>query len=528
MGFFINIFNCIEYEKYLNKIFFTKIKKMNSCQNGKVLKENKGENESKENNTLKIVSQVLDCVLNENEKEVFSDEQKGNSENEHSKSDETTDSHSLEENSTILIRNNNYSVTSNQNYIPFNQISQIKNQSSGYLSEQNNFENYPQNNGSYNFNQIYSDNSNQNTIKNQIQNQNKNHNLNQNLIKNNYSQQFPQQVNSMQVLIQKNEPSNYNQISNFQNIYQNRSQNKLKSKSSSNPNNLLFSKILSSLRSLMTDISANQACPKFFSLLIQSQRIQFLKSLSPIIVDLSLSKISNQTILSILDLLSDEQEKNIFKLALFPRITELFNNFYGVHIIEKMIELYDDTNLIDIYDIIIKNFLYLATSSNGLFVCKKMIIKNKMLTYIDKILFILINNFDYLIHRKYSNFTIQTAVEVWPFEKKLPLFYMLKCKLIECCCEKYSSNVIEKYLEQCPSQLHGKIIEDLSKKNIIIRLLTNFFGNFVLLKLINVCSLDNKISLVNIISANIEQISDSKFYIKWKYILLEFIKNLSC
>ncbi len=290
---------------------------------------------------------------------------------------------------------------------------------------------------------------------------------------------------------------------------------------------LIFNEILPYLPHLMIDHYANYFCQKFYGILNRNQRIIFIQKISPFFVEISNSSVGTYPIQSIISQFLENEEKSVFLKLIYPKIPKIIINPNGVHVVEKIIEVYNDENLCGIYEIIIKYFLSLSTNVNGLFICKKMILKNRNPIYIDQLLNIFIQYLPFLIHKQYSNYTFQVAIETWNYKKILPLFYLLNKNFIEYACEKYSSNVIEKYLEYCSPNLLNQIVDTISRNNEILCLLRNPFGNYVLLKAIKLASMSDKIKLMISLSNNIEKISDCKYYLKWKYILSNLLKSLN-
>ena len=287
---------------------------------------------------------------------------------------------------------------------------------------------------------------------------------------------------------------------------------------------LIFNEILPFLQNLMIDNYANYFTQKFFGILRSDQRILFLKQISPFMSEIANSHVGTYPLQSLIGQLITDEEKEIIFLSVYPKILDMINNPNGVHVIEKMIEVYSDEKLCNIYDVIVKYFINLSTNANGLFICKKMILKNRMPFYINKLVNILTKNLPLLIHKQYGNYSIQVAIETWPYETVLPIFYLLNNNFIEYACEKYSSNVIEKFLEFSLPDTLKQIIDTIVNNNKIISLLKNPYGNFVLLKAIKLVDLEDKLKIIFSINANIEKISNTKYYLKWKYIISSIVQ----
>ena len=362
-----------------------------------------------------------------------------------------------------------------------------------------------------------------NNVQNNIQLPILNNQINQiNMINQIYLENHSENLDIIPILIQKKEFINF-----ITSQCGSRFMQKIYKKLNSQLITLIFNEILPFLPNLMIDNYANYFTQKFFGILNKNQRILFLKQISPFMAEISNSNVGTYPIQSLIGQLITDEEKEIIFLSVYPKILDIINSPNGVHVIEKMIEVYSDEKLCGIYDVIVKYFLHLSTNVNGLFICKKMILKNRMPFYINKLVNIMSKNLTTLIHKQYGNYSIQIAIETWSYETILPIFYLLGNNFIEYACEKYSSNVIEKYLEFSLPETLKQIIDVIIKSNKIITLLKNPYGNFVLLKAIKLVDFEDKIKLVLCINANIEKIANTKYYLKWKYIVSSIVQFLN-
>ena len=91
--------------------------------------------------------------------------------------------------------------------------------------------------------------------------------------------------------------------------------------------------------------------------------------------------------------------------------------------------------------------------------------------------------------------------------------------------EKYSSNVMEKYIEKSDDILN-EFINEIIFQGKISEIMKSNFGNFVIQKAIKLSSGENKRKLIIEVSKNIYKLNDKKLIIKWKDLILKDLKNL--
>lgn len=162
----------------------------------------------------------------------------------------------------------------------------------------------------------------------------------------------------------------------------------------------------------MIDSYANYFCQKFFSFLNEVDKLKFLRKLKENFVEIGNSKIGTYPLQSIIDQLHSEPEKKIIIEAVREKVLFLCLNAQGTHVIEKMLNLFEEWRLQHIYETIIKNFLFLTNNSNGLCVIKKIIAKAQTPESQFIIRNILSENSMTLVQNPYGNYAIQAALEV--------------------------------------------------------------------------------------------------------------------
>ncbi len=91
--------------------------------------------------------------------------------------------------------------------------------------------------------------------------------------------------------------------------------------------------------------------------------------------------------------------------------------------------------------------------------------------------------------------------------------------------QKFSSNVVEKFLEKGKETVITKYIEEVSINNRIVDLMKNNYGNYVVQKALKLANDKNKYKLIDIIVRNLDKIGDKKLISKWKSIVQSRIEE---
>ena len=289
----------------------------------------------------------------------------------------------------------------------------------------------------------------------------------------------------------------------------------------------IFLEINPHLNDLLIDPYANYFCRKFFTFLNQKDRIDFLSKIQNSLLELSSNSIGTFPVQGIIEHIGSKNEKNIIINIIKDHIPELSINPYSCHVIEKVLSCFEEEYIPFIYDYIIDNFLFLSYNANGICLIRRIVSfthKKKLHEFIKKI--VEENSMELIVHPN-GNYVIQELVESWDlFEVKQSLL-LYKNKLTFLSMEKYSSNVMEKYIEKS-DEILTEYIDEIIKFGKLYEIMKNNFGNFVIQKALKLSYGENKKRLIIEVSKNICKLNDKKLIIKWKELIvldLEKIKS---
>lgn len=269
----------------------------------------------------------------------------------------------------------------------------------------------------------------------------------------------------------------------------------------------------------MVDPYANYFCQKFYAFLDFEDKLLFLSNIVENFTQIANNKIGTYPLQAVLEQLRSDREKNMVIEAIRVNPTEMFYDSQGVHVIEKIIICFEEERISFLYELALGSFLKLANNTNGLCIIKKIIIHAKNEETIKRILQKLVDNSSTLIQNPFGNYSIQTAVDVWKEENVMPIIKQFYGKFINLSMQKFSSNVVEKFLLKGGEPVISKYIEEISINNRIVDLMKNNYGNYVVQKALKLANNVNKNKLVEVILRNLEKIGDKKLIHKWKSIV---------
>ena len=285
----------------------------------------------------------------------------------------------------------------------------------------------------------------------------------------------------------------------------------------------IFIELSYNLDELFTDPYANYFCKKFFTYLSQKDRAELLKSIEKSIVKYSCDSVGTFTIQTIIEHVGSKSEKIIIASAIKENVKELSFDPFGTYVLERLLTYFEEEYISFIYSYIIDHFTELACDNNGIVVVKKIIMFTHKKVLHDKIKNIIKENVMSLIKHPYASVLLQVIIESWPDYKDMIELYEDKYFVFST--DKYASNVVERCLEKDQNILN-KYIDDIINSEKIHEVMKSNYGNYVIQKAIKLATGEYKEKIVENAAKNVNKLNDPKLIIKWKSILMPYIKEI--
>ena len=166
----------------------------------------------------------------------------------------------------------------------------------------------------------------------------------------------------------------------------------------------------------------------------------------------------------------------------------------------------------------------MANNCNGICLVKKILTFTNKKNLHEKIKQIVKENSYELIKHPYGNFVIQVIVECWNDYKEIINLY--KSNFLNLSLEKYSSNVIERFIEK-DEEILNEFIDEIIKSNRIYEIMKSNYGNYVTQKIIKLSKNDYKNKIVFCAAKDIQNLIEIKLILKWKSLLLPHLNILA-
>ena len=175
----------------------------------------------------------------------------------------------------------------------------------------------------------------------------------------------------------------------------------------------------------------------------------------------------------------------LFKNALSKIMDKLINNLNGSFVLMHYAIQIKDNEMI--YDFLNDNIIEIATNSYSCSALQKLIDIGTNQQR-QKLLINIINNTNNLVGNQCGLYVIQFIMSKNNYYINDAILGKLFNKIIFLSKRKYSSNVVEKCLETCSPEMVNKLINIFNNEAIIRDLIKDIFGNYVIQKLLIVCT----------------------------------------
>ena len=361
--------------------------------------------------------------------------------------------------------NNNY-INSNKNMIP-----NIENYS-------NNINGYNNNNYNYSNQDFVASNNNINYFEKDNNKKQKNKNKPQKEI--NYMNMSLKEItNKLELLATKKHGCKF--LENYLKVSKNRSEI---------INNEFYPKLYwIKLYELSNDLFGNYFIQTLIPELDSNNLISFTNIIVSNLLNLCLNPHGTRVVQILINNIKDNKYNLllIFKNALSKIIDKLIDNLNGSFVIMHYAATIKDNEII--YDFLNSNIVEIATNSYSCSALQKLIDigSNKQK---QQLLINLINNTDNLVGNQCGLYVLQFIMNKNNYYINDTILDKIINKIIFLSKRKYSSNVIEKCLETCSPERVNQLINIYNNETIIRDLIKDIFGNYVIQKLLIVCSND--------------------------------------
>ncbi|CAH9111074.1 unnamed protein product [Cuscuta epithymum] len=262
---------------------------------------------------------------------------------------------------------------------------------------------------------------------------------------------------------------------------------------------------------LIKNPSGSYLIQKLFSTCSQEQRLRIILTLTETpfeLIYICLNSIGARAMQKMMEEMSSAQERSIVMNALRPGAVRLACDTYGHLVISYCLTNFSFEFNEGIIKEITDKCFQVATHIRG---CRmlQLCVENARGEARNRLVFEILANAAMLSEDPYGNYVVQHLLEQNIPKVEDSLFRVLEGRFAPLCCNKYSSNVVEKFFLKY-GENSAKILRELIQSPMAPRLLVDPFANYVIQKALNVATGHWSVALMDLIRMNASTMQSTK------------------
>ena len=271
---------------------------------------------------------------------------------------------------------------------------------------------------------------------------------------------------------------------------------------------ILLAKICPYISEIIMDKYGNYFSKKLIQICLPYQRIKLLKQIENNFIIISKSPFGTHPLQCLIETINMNEEKNLVLKYILNKELELSLDPRGVNVLKKFIISTNDEERKELNNNLIKNISELIINQYGVIILITLI-KNSKDKNIFKTITEYINNNNplFFIQHPYSNYVIQALLIHTNQEFCEDIIKNIINNYLNLSLQKNSNKVVENCIKYGKSSTIKKIFNNILEENNLICLLNNYYGKFVIEKLIAKLNKDEKNMIIKKLEEN-ENISE--------------------
>ncbi|KAH9440172.1 hypothetical protein Pst134EB_030800 [Puccinia striiformis f. sp. tritici] len=241
---------------------------------------------------------------------------------------------------------------------------------------------------------------------------------------------------------------------------------------------MIFAEIYPHFGELMTDAFGNYLSQKLLEYSSDDQRDLLIESISGELVSISLNMHGTRAAQKMIDFLSTQRQVQSLIVALNLNVVTLIKDLNGNHVIQKCLNHLPPEDNQFIYNAVAANCIEVATHRHGCCVLQRCIDHASESQRIQLVTEITYNSLT-LVQDPFGNYVVQYVLDLNDsrfIEAIVRQFLGNVCALSM---QKFSSNVVEKCIRVSDLPARRALVEELSGRQQLERLLRDSFANYV-------------------------------------------------
>lgn len=276
--------------------------------------------------------------------------------------------------------------------------------------------------------------------------------------------------------------------------------------------NLIYDMLEKNLLFLSFSPFGNYLIQDLVTKIDNKRKEKFFNLIEPYFVKLSLSIHGTRVIQKIIEAVKDD-EKLVTRITknLVVHIIEISFDTNSYHIIKKYVSEIGYPMNKPLYNEIVKKFFIISRDKYGCCMLQKCVECGNM----DQKKILISLSLKYatlLITSQYGNYILQYIVKLGIYDYNLKIIQLALTDLQKYCCQKFSSNVIEKILDYSSPDLSSLIIKEIEKNDkLVSEMLVDLYGNYIIQKVLLISKGETYHNLLKMVAKNKDNLQKVSF-----------------
>lgn len=242
---------------------------------------------------------------------------------------------------------------------------------------------------------------------------------------------------------------------------------------------MILSECLEGLPELMVDPFGNYLCQKLFECCNFQQRLSILKRTCNVLAQVSMNMHGTRVVQRIIECIEGEEQLSSICTALAPYASQLMKDVNGNHVIQRCLQKISPIYNQFIFDSVVAHCVELATHRHGCCVIQRCL-DYAIPAQKEQVCMEICENAFTLVQDAFGNYVVQYVLDLKNRFYIAKIVAELAGHLYELSVQKFSSNVVEKCLQQVDPETRRHLIYELmSDRERLGRLLHDAYGNYV-------------------------------------------------
>jgi hypothetical protein len=249
----------------------------------------------------------------------------------------------------------------------------------------------------------------------------------------------------------------------------------------------VFSQTLLHFAELMVHPFGNYLCQKMVEICSEAQVKMVLDLIAPQLLELSLDPHGTRVVQKIIEVFGQSTCISQVISTLSPHAPHLITDLNGNHVIQRFLNTCPPSLNQFIYDSVCASILPVATNRHGCCVLQRCIDSANDFQR-ESLVSCIVDNAVTLVQDAYGNYAVQYVLDLNlpPVNARLGRIFMMQ--IVALSQQKFSSNVIEKCLQQNKPEIQEEMIREIAKSRNLAEMIVDQYANYVVQRALTLAS----------------------------------------